>query len=399
MKKNVVDVTGLGCICAAGNCLAEVMTALYSGTRNPKPSSRIQTGLAHAYPVFEVDSNLDDIANLKSDKPATRTTKLALKATLEALQHAQIEHKQLSRFRVGVCIGTTVGCTLNNEPFYRDFKSNKMPKCAAINGYIQNNTALYLSDYFNLSGPAATIANACSSGTDAIGLAKSWIENGLCEIAIAGGADELSRITYLGFVSLLITSKQACCPFDKNRSGLNLGEGAGIIILENSEIARSRGGKSLVEITGYGCGCDAYHPTAPHPNGIGLNYAINQVLHQSCITPKEIGFINAHGTSTPDNDRVEGKTVANIFPPNVPIVSTKSYTGHTLGAAGGLEAVFTVQGLIDQKIPATAGFVEPDPDCICVPTTQNTDVNTDFALSNSLAFGGNNSALVFRRKS
>lgn len=389
---STVEITGLGCICAAGNSLDEVMQSLYTGTRNPAPPVNIRTELDTAYPVFEVTSEMN---NLSDD--ATRTTKLALTAVNEALEQAKLSRKQLENMSVGVCIGTTVGCTLNNEPFYRDFRSGKYPDLNPVRRYLSNNPALYMALEYSLKGPAATIANACSSGTDAIGLAKYWIENDLCDIAIAGGTDELSRITYLGFISLLISSTEPCRPFDKNRNGLNLGEGAGILIMEKTESIKKRKIDSLAAVIGYGTNADAYHPTAPHPEGTGLKNAIRQALKQASLTPDRVDFVNAHGTSTPDNDRVEGRVLAHFFSDTIPVVSTKAYTGHTLGAAGGIEAVFTVKALLDQRLPSTPGFEENDPECIISPTSENTPVNAEVGISNSLAFGGTNSTLVFRR--
>ena len=391
MKSKGVSVTGLGCICAAGNSVKAAMDSMYSGTRHPAKPEQIQTKLDIIYPVFEVDSEIS-----VSDVMATRTSLLALHAVNEALDQANLNKDRLNQWRVGVCIGTTVGCTLNNEPFYRDYKVGKNPDLSAIDLYLGNNPALYIADKFNCKGPTATIANACSSGTDAIGLAKTWLENDLCDVVIAGGVDELSRITYLGFISLLISSTEACRPFDINRKGLNLGEGAGIVIMEKPQVAIDRGSKTLANIAGYATFADAYHPTAPHPEGIGLTRAISQAMSQAGIGPEQIGFINAHGTSTQNNDEVEGKTIVKLFTDNIPTVSTKGYTGHTLGAAGGIESVFTIQGLLDLKLPATPGFEEFDPICSLTPTTSNTNISAEFALSNSLAFGGNNSALIFQ---
>ena len=391
MKPKGVSVTGLGCICAAGDSVKSAMDSMYSSVRNPSAPKRIQTKLEVEYPVFEVESEI-----AITDPIATRTSLLTFHAVNEALAQSNLNEYDLKQWRVGVCIGTTVGCTLNNEPFYRDYKAGKNPDLSAIDRYLGNNPAPYIADKFKCMGPTATIANACSSGTDAIGLAKSWLENDLCDIVIAGGADELSRITYLGFISLLISSTEACRPFDKNRKGLNLGEGAGIVIMEKPEVAKNRESKTLAKLVGYATFADAYHPTAPHPEGLGLTRAINQALTQAGIGLEQIGFINAHGTSTQNNDEVEGSTILKLFSDKIPTVSTKGYTGHTLGAAGGVESIFAIQGLLDQKLPATPGFEEFDPACGLTPTTSNSSVFAEFALSNSLAFGGNNSALIFQ---
>ncbi len=393
MTLPAVHITGMGTISAAGNTLAEAMQTLYSGKRHPAPPQNIQVELDTAYPVFEVFNKL-----AQADERVTRTSRLLEIAANEALAQSGLTRSDLQKKRVGVAIGTTVGSTLNNEPFYRRYKAGKLPDLQPIQRYLHNNPALFLSETWGLTGPAATIANACSSGTDAIGLAKSWLEQDLCDVAIAGGADELSRITYLGFISLLISSTKACRPFDRERDGLNLGEGAGILILEKEETLRGRGQNTLAQICGYGTFADAYHPTAPHPEGKGLKKTLQFALRQANLSVKEVDFVNAHGTSTSNNDQVEGKVLSELFGPDVPVVSTKAYTGHTLGAAGGIEAAFTVQALLDQALPATAGFETFDPDCTLAPTTQNTEIKARVGVSNSLAFGGNNSTLIFRRE-
>lgn len=392
MKKRIAAVTGLGCICAAGDSLETIMPALYSGKRRPAAPLAVKTGLDKISPVFEVYSDL------ASEGDASRTTLIALTAVREAFSHAHLDRSDIKGKRVGVVLGTTVGCTLNNEPFYRAYREKKNPDIRSVRSFLANNPALFIADLYGCSGPAVTIANACSSGTDAVGLAKSWIENDICDIVIAGGTDELCRTTYIGFTSLLITSMEPCRPFDRNRKGLNLGEGAGIVIVESMESAGLRGVQVLAHVAGYGSSGDAHHPTAPHPDGAGLRRAIGIALNDAGTTVDEITFINAHGTSTLDNDRVEGKVIRDLFSKSIPIVSTKAYTGHTLGAAGGIEAVFTVMALHDGQLPATAGFEEPDEECGIIPTTKNIPVNGNAAISNSLAFGGNNSVLVFSKE-
>jgi 3-oxoacyl-[acyl-carrier-protein] synthase-1/3-oxoacyl-[acyl-carrier-protein] synthase II len=390
-------ITGLGCISAAGASLPRMMAALYAGERRCAPPRAFAADLAAPYPVFEVTAPLEPPPNLPLPAAPTRTNRLALAAVLEACAQSGLGLSQLPQLRVGVCLGTTVGCTLNDEVFYRNFKQGTLPDPQPVARYLANNPALFIKQTLGLAGPAATVANACSSGTDAIGLARSWLRAGWCDVAIAGGADELSRIPYLGFAHLLITSPAPCRPFDQNRQGLNLGEGAGVVILETHESAARRGAAVLAEVIGYGSASDAHHPTAPHPEGKGLRRALGFALREAGAAPEEIGFINAHGTSTPDNDRIEGRVLADLFSPTTSIVSTKAYTGHTLGAAGGIEAALTVQALLDQRLPATAGFSEPDPDCAITPTTANTPLSARLAISDSLAFGGNNAALVFRR--
>ncbi len=397
MGEIMAQVTGTGCICGAGKSLPEVMDTLYSGNRNCSPPALITSELDKPYPVFEVDSAWINLPVPKWRKKTTRTVQLALTAIQEALTQAELEISALKKKRVGVCLGTTVGCTLNNEPFYRKFREGYCPGPEAPKRYLANNPAKFAAKALKLSGPVLSVVNACSSGADAIGIAGSWIRSGLCDIAIAGGADELSRITYLGFISLMISSEEPCRPFDVNRAGLNLGEGAGIVILESPESVASRGVKPLADLCGYGNAADAFHPTRPHPEGRGLRSAISQALSQAGITPGQVGFVNAHGTSTPENDKAEGNVITSVLGTKIPVYAPKSYFGHTLGAAGGIEAALTVKALQDGRIPATAGFSGPDPECGVSPVRENTDIKVDYGISNSLAFGGNNTALLFGR--
>jgi 3-oxoacyl-(acyl-carrier-protein) synthase len=242
-----------------------------------------------------------------------------------------------------------------------------------------------------------TVSNACASGTDAIGLASAMIERGDCDIALAGGCDEIVRMVYLGFISLMNTSDEPCVPFTKRRKGLNLGEGAGICVLESPSSVKKRGAKPLGSVEGYATFSDAYHITAPEPSGRGLKKAFNFALKQAGIQPGDVAFINTHGTGTTENDKVEGRVIAEIFGERIPFTATKAYTGHTLGAAGGLEVVLSAQFLIDQKIPGVPYGEDFDPDCRIRPHQGVKEISGNYACSSSLAFGGVNSVIVLGR--
>ncbi|MDH3974763.1 MAG: beta-ketoacyl-[acyl-carrier-protein] synthase family protein [Deltaproteobacteria bacterium] len=386
-------VTGLGCITGAGENLSSMMKSIYAGRRYPCAPTRFETDLKASHPLFEVKKEFP----LADEGEDSRTNAFILTALEEALSHAQIDWHKLDRKRIGIVIGTTVGCAFNNDSFYGDYRKGTFPDISSVERYLAGNSALYIAKKFGIRGPAITIANACSSGTDAIGIAKGWIESGRCDLVVAGGADEICRHLYLGFYSLLNTSAEPCRPFDRKRKGLNLGEGAGIMILEECGAAKARGAKAHALVAAYACRSDAYHPTAPHPEGKGLANAVKAVFKASGLRPEEVNFINAHGTSTVENDRIEGTVISRFFPEGIPVVSTKAYTGHTLGGAGGVEAVMTVRGLMDGLLPATAGFEEPDESCGIVPTTKLTEVKGRAAFSNSLAFGGHNAVLAFVR--
>ncbi|MBI5875430.1 MAG: beta-ketoacyl-[acyl-carrier-protein] synthase family protein [Deltaproteobacteria bacterium] len=389
MKDNHVLITGLGAISAAGINLADTLDSFECGKRNASPVSLFETALK--YPVFEVKKVPE-----KFHLEGQRTLSLALAAVDEALKQACLED-DISKYRIGVCMGTTVASQLNDLDFYKSYRSIGSAPMTAVDRYLKGNLAEFILRRIKAKGPAFTIVNACSSGTDAIGVALSWLNNGLCDIAIAGGADELSRIPLCGFASLGIMNPDLCAPFDKSRKGLNLGEGAGVLVIETKDSTQKRGMQSDLYVTSYGSAADAYHLTAPHPEGIGLEAAINKALTDSGIGPEKVSFVNAHGTGTTDNDMVEGNTLKKIFGSQLKMLSTKGFTGHTLGAAGGLEAVFTAAGLRRGWIPASAGFENKDEAIALAPVAEKTIVDGRYAVSTSLAFGGNNAAIVLGR--
>lgn len=385
-----VAISGAGCLCAAGMTLSDALQSMLQGERNPQPPVAFKTSHPEGFPVFEI---CDPLPAPGTDDELLRTTRLALSAAIEALTDAGLEADDLRGMKVGVCVGTTVGSAMNNEEFYRDFRNGEDPSMAPIERYLRSNPAAAVARHFHLDGPCQVVVNACSSGTDAIGLGAAWIRAGLCDIALVGGADELCRTTYNGFSSLMITANEPCKPFDANRKGLNLGEGAGMLVLESDRSLAKRQKKQRGFVLGYGSATDAYHLTAPHPDGAGLRRAVAEALTLGKVTAGELAFINAHGTGTPDNDRVESRVIADLFP-QVPFVSTKCYTGHTLGAAGAIEAALSLACLEQGQIPANAGFSQQDPELPRCPVSEVTSFSGRFALSESLAFGGNNAAVL-----
>jgi 3-oxoacyl-[acyl-carrier-protein] synthase II len=385
-------ITGLGCICGAGKNLPETMAHLYSGVRRPKPPRRIGYQLEKEYPVFEVAGFERQATDL--------SVAFAEIAIREALAQVGLDEGTLHANRVGVFLGSTVGCFFNKEDYYREHRrrNTKDPAYMAkllLNGSIAHQIARKLG----LNGPALTLSSACASGTDAIGLAATMIAQGECDIALAGGCDEIVRMVYLGFISLMNTSDQPCRPFSLTRKGLNLGEGAGVCVLESPDSVKRRRAEPLGMIAGYATVADAYHITAPEPSGRGLQKAFTRALNQAGITPGEVAFVNTHGTGTAENDRVEGRVIANLFGKDVAVTATKAYTGHALGAAGGLEAVFTAQCLMDRTIPGIPDYGDLDPDCVVFPRRGVKAIAGEYACSSSLAFGGVNSVLVIGRPS
>lgn len=376
-----VAITGMGCLCAAGANLPSCIQNLFSDRRDPKPPRNLAAIHPVVYPVFEPPEGTLD-----------RTARMAVHTASEALTHAGWTRETLRGVRAGVCMGTHEGCSANMDVLFKDGRKG-LKMVPPAQRFLSGNPAEAIARKWDLSGPVQTVVSACSSGTDAIGLAASWIQAGICDLAIAGGADALYQITYNGFISMMLYDSSPCRPFDERRKGLNLGAGAGVMVLESEQLFKKRNRVPDLQVLGYGAACDAFHFTKPHPEGAGLKKAIADALAISGLESTGICFINAHGTGTQDNDLAEARVLSELFP-HVPFHSTKGHTGHTLAAAGAMEAVFTAAFLKAGRIPASAGFEIPDPDLPAVPSHQAQHVTGRAALSQTLAFGGGNSVLI-----
>ena len=332
-----------------------------------------------------------------------RASQMALAAGTLALNDAGITVEELpKRSGLGVCIGTTMGEPQIMERFDEDCCKGGMKSTEplAVSKYPSNNIAATLSINFGFKGPQKMFANACAAGNFAVGQAFDFIKSGKTDLMLAGGADAISRISYTGFHRLIAIAPERCQPFDKNRQGMIPGEGAGILVLEEIEHARKRGAPIYAEILGYGVASDAYHMTQPYFAG-GAK-AIKKALQGSDLKPESVDYINAHGTGTPENDRTECEVFKAVFGEhlkNIPVSSIKSMLGHTMGAASALESIACCLALKDQKIPPTINYETPDPECDidCVPNTSRKH-KMKVVLNNSLAFGGNNFALTFKKE-
>jgi 3-oxoacyl-[acyl-carrier-protein] synthase-1/3-oxoacyl-[acyl-carrier-protein] synthase II len=378
----------MGCICAAGGDLPGCLDTLFTRAPVPAPPDSCP-GSQH--PVFEVpDRFLPETGN----GPAARVARLALAAAREALADAELDPGALRDKRVGVLMGTNVASGLGNHALRKQGIGGNGRCLSPAEKFLAVNPGEWIARHFGFSGPCQTVVNACSAGSDAVGLAGAWIRSGRCDVVLAGGVDAFYEVTYHGFIALMNSDSAPCRPFDARRNGLNLGEGAAVLVLEAESMRARRGKKARAHLAGYGMASDAHHFTAPDPAGGGLRLAVQDALGSAGIAAAQIAFINAHGTGTRDNDRIESEFFHELFP-GTPFVSTKGYTGHTLGAAGAIEAAFTIACLERQQVPASAGFLEPDPDLPAHPVREPTAVRGPAALSQTLAFGGNNSALVF----
>jgi 3-oxoacyl-[acyl-carrier-protein] synthase II len=294
-------------------------------------------------------------------------------------------------------IGTTSGGMSFGEAFYRAQvgQRSSRKRAAWLANYLPHKPVLDAMQACGWAAPSQIIANACASGTNAVGHAFQLVRAGLHRRVLCGGYDALSEMVFVGFDSLQASTPEVIRPFDKNRTGLVLGEGAALLALEEMESARQRGAPILAEITGYGISTDNHHLTQPHPSGIGPRQAMERALADAGRTPREVDYINAHGTATAFNDATEGTAIAELFGDRVPVSSTKSMMGHALGAAGAIEAVFSILALRYQFLPPNINFTEIDPAWrLNVIANASREAVVRCVVSNSFGFGGTNASIV-----
>lgn len=395
-----VVVSGYGVICSQGMNYEECKKNIFNSPKMPSKPKRFETPNID-FPIFDIPREIDLIFSKEAKEyNVFLSTLMALKCLEEAIEMAGLDLEYLKNKNILVSIGTTIAITLNDFNFHKEYILGKAPKNEPFETFLRSNPSNFISNFLNnLNCKPITNATACASGSDAIGIAYLILKRDeKIDLAICGGADEASVVNHQGFISMKIYSKNPCKPFDKKRDGLNLGNGAGILILEREKEAIKRGLKPEIYISGYGSFQDGYHFTHPHPEGKGLEKSILKALSFKNINFNEIDFINAHGTATPENDITEGKVIKRLFPEGIKFLSTKGYTGHTLGAAGAIEAIFAIMALKEEKIMKNIGFDEMDPEIGLIPVIKEERVEKRFALSNSLGFAGANSALLFERK-
>jgi 3-oxoacyl-[acyl-carrier-protein] synthase II len=331
---------------------------------------------------------------------ASRSDLFALIAAREALVAAGLQPADTEE--MGVVIGGTTGGMYGSEEYYRCLVSGvRPPRHAALLTLPVSLSADIIASLFGWHGPRLTVSTACSSGGNALGIAADWVRAGRADAVLCGGTDALCRMTFSGFNALQALDTVPCRPFDRERAGLSLGEGAAMLIMEERDHALARGATILAEFLGYGVSADAHHIAQPRPDGAGALLAMQRALQESNIEAEEIDYVNAHGTATPLNDVLETRALKALLGAHayrVPVSSTKSMVGHCLGAAGAIEALACVLAMRDGFVPATANLEHPDPECDLdyVPRASRAQpVHT--VLSNSYGFGGNNTSIVLRR--
>lgn len=343
----------------------------------------------------------DDHFDRKESRRMSRCDMLGAVALSEALSDAGIVLGHIDRTRLAVVIGSGSGGLLSGEEFKKRIFHKQGPKPGLLASFTSSSFTDYIGRVTGACGFRSTISTACSSSSTAIGMAGEIIRKGIADVVITGGSESLTETTFAGFNALRAVDDAPCRPFDRDRKGISLGEGAALYIVETAEHAAARGSKTYAEIAGYGLSCDAYHVTSPSPAGTGISHAITLALKNSGTGPGGIGYINAHGTGTLANDAAETrafKLALGRLAYRIPVSSTKSMIGHCLGAAGAKEAAAAILPFVRAIIPPTVHYRHPDPDCDLdyVPEPRFTD-GIRAVLSTSVAFGGNNTALILKR--
>jgi len=393
---NRIVVTGIGVISAIGNTVAENRAALIEGKCGISKLDMFPSKFSGSLPVAEVKISTNALKEkLNAFEPGvTRTSLLALHALQEALTCSNLTNNQISAFDTALISGNTVGGMCLTDEMYEDAKKDTAGS-EYISSYDYGSVNIYLQQRYNMNGIINTINTACSSSANAIMYGARLIKSGRVKRAIVGGADSLAKFTINGFNALHILSPDTCTPFDENRKGLNLGEGAAFLVLEKE--SDCIGKKIYATLSGYSNANDAYHASSLSDEGNGPYKAMNEALINADLPASEIDFINAHGTGTENNDRVEGTAILRLFGNAPSFTSTKANTGHTLGAAAAIEAVFSVLNISHQEIYPGINFKDPISTLGLIPlqTYQKKELNN--IMSNSFGFGGNCSSLIFSK--
>ena len=385
----------MGIICGLGCGTRAVFDALRAGKPAIGKVHHLRTS-HEELPVSEValsNEEMIGMLRLPSDMVVTRTPLLGMVAFRQAVEQSGLT----DAVRTAFVNGTTVGGMEKSEQYYLDFFEGKHTEYIAAHDCGAGTEQI--GRLFGHLDAMYTISTACSSATNALIMGANLIRSGKADAAIVGGTESLSKFHLNGFNSLMILDHEPCKPFDKNRNGLNLGEGAAYLVIETAESARKRGATPLCELSGYVNACDAYHQTATSPEGEGPFLAMTGALNRAGLKPADIDYINAHGTGTGNNDLCESVAIKRVFGDRVPpFSSTKSFTGHTTSAAGAVEAVISILSLTNGFIPANLNFSSAIEESGLTPVTKGlSDVDLRHVMSNSFGFGGNDSSCIFSK--
>ncbi len=394
-----VVVSGLGVVSPYGAGVKSFWTGLAAGTCAIKPITLIDTEGFRSRIAAEIPAEV--MGTLGSSRRRSRADRIALVAAREALADAGLQGKE--RAEAALLIGAVGGGMLEGEEWYWEEtrRGAPAPGMRALRSILPFSHAETLGWRLGLTGPKETVVMACASGAASIALGADLVRAGVTPTALVGGVDALTHICFMGFNALKLLDPTPCRPFDRDRRGMSIGEAAAFFVIEDAEHCRARGGRVHARFGGYGMTTDAHHVTAPHPDGEGMIQAMRLALEDAGLPPSEVGYVNAHGTGTPQNDRAEALALRRVFGDGAVLISsTKSLVGHTMAAAGSVEAAATILALQHGLLPPTANLEHVDPDVPfdCLPdTARPADITA--ALSNSFGFGGQNVSLVFSRAS
>jgi 3-oxoacyl-[acyl-carrier-protein] synthase II len=398
-----VYVTGMGVVSSIGFGRHAFWQGLIEGRSGISEVSLFDTSAIGRHVAGEVKGfRARDFLTAAEARRTGRCSAFAVAAARMAAEDAGLDAKHLAGERTAVVVGTTMGeaNVLGELQKAWIHQGDEAVQTAKLPRYGTTLLPIHVARAFGSKGMVQTLPAACAAGNYAIGFAADQIRAGRADIAIAGAAEIIEKLEFAGFARLGAMSPDLCMPFDKNRRGLLLGEGAAMLVLESEGSVVRRGARPLAEVGGYGLACDAHHITRPHPEGLGSIAAMRQAIESSGLTPDDIDHVNAHGTATPNNDVVEALVLRKVFGDRpIPVTSIKSMIGHCMGASSALEAVACVMTLETGIIPPTTNYQTPDPDCpvALVANTAQTREGIDVVLNNALAFGGYDAVVCFAK--
>jgi 3-oxoacyl-[acyl-carrier-protein] synthase II len=392
-----VVVSGLGVVSPYGLGTKTFWSGLAAGACAIKPVTVIETEGFRSRIAAEIPA--DVVGTLGTSRRRSRADRIALAAAREALADSGLQGRE--RADAGLFVGAVGGGMLEGEDWYWDEGRRGVisPRMRALRSILPYSHAETLGWRLGLTGPKETVVMACASGAASIALGADLVRAGMISAAVVGGVDALTHICFMGFNALKLLDPSPCRPFDRERRGMSIGEAGAFFVLEDAEHCRARGGRVHARLAGYGMTTDAHHVTAPHPEGEGMIHAMRQALDDAGLPPTAVGYVNAHGTGTLQNDRAEALALRGVFGEGgVLLSSTKSLIGHTMAAAGSVEAMATVLALQHGLLPPTANLEHVDPEVAfdCLPGTAR-PAEVEAALSNSFGFGGQNVSLIFTR--
>jgi 3-oxoacyl-[acyl-carrier-protein] synthase II len=404
VSRRRVAVTGIGLLSALGTTREAVWSGLVSGRCGVADVTLFDTTGYRSPKAAEIPAYHRDPAFTEREwRRLSRSDQIAVIASREALADSGLLDAHLPGDRMGVILGSGTADLMRNEEWFADMRRRGIRRAAPskIFDHFPNTPCDVVASCFGFEGLKSSVLSACSSGTVAVGYAADAIAWGQLDAALAGASDVLCRLTFSGFNALRLVDKEPCRPFCRSRQGMNIGEAAALLVLEDLAQARRRGANIYAEVAGYGVRCEAYHPTAPEPDGKAVAALFEAALRAAGIPADAVDHVNTHGTATPQNDQAEARGMRLAFGErvlDVPVTSIKSMVGHCLAAAGAIEAATLALSIARGVVPPTVNFREPDPECnVNVVANEARQVPVTCGVSTSLAFGGNDAALVMRR--